>query len=74
MSGTTIFLLLLVGLPLAMMFMRGGAGGMGCGMGHSRSATHDHGTETALRDDGAQKAAAATPSVAERQERHRGCC
>ena len=74
MSGTTIFLLLLVGLPLAMMFMRRGAGGMGCGMGHSSSATHDQGTETALRDDGAQEAVAATTSGAEKQDRHRGCC
>lgn len=53
-SGTLIFLLLVVGVPLAMMLMhRGGhgAGGMGgCGMGHGGhghgGAGHgDHGSE-----------------------------
>lgn len=47
-SGTLLFLLLLVGAPLAMMLMHrgghGGHGGMGggCGMGHSRHDTAGH--------------------------------
>ena len=46
MSATTLlFLLLLIGLPLAMMIThRGGAGGMGgCGMGHGGHGHDDRG-------------------------------
>ena len=57
MSSSTIFLLLIIGVPLAMVFMhRGGhshgsgnggtGGGMGgCGGGHNHGGGHDHDTK-----------------------------
>lgn len=41
MSGSTLFVILLVGLPLLMVLMhRGGHSGMGCGMGHGGHGSH----------------------------------
>jgi hypothetical protein len=81
MSGSTLFFIVLVGLPLAMMFMRrAGHSGMGCGMGHG------HDQPTPGSDDNEQKALLGPPGglsgtpvpvpvpVAREERKHRGCC
>jgi hypothetical protein len=79
MSGSTLFFIILVGLLLAMMFMRrGGHSGMGCGMGHG------HDQQTPGSDDNEQKTLLGPPGtlsstpvpvpVPREERKHRGCC
>jgi hypothetical protein len=88
MSGSTLFFIILVGLPLAMMFMRrGGHSGMGCGMGHGgqghEGQGHDQdspGTDGTNQQKpllGPPGALSGTPvpgPVPREERKHRGCC
>lgn len=88
MSGNTLFILLLVGLPLLMMLMhRGGHSGMGCGMGHGghgNQSGHEHGSGNPRERDtgepetkpllGPPGTGGGSPRpVAHKEHRHRGC-
>ena len=83
MSSSTLFIILLVGLPLLMMLMhRGGHSGMGCGMGHSHDGNaHKDGArepDTGERETkpllGPPGTASGTPApVPSEKPRHRGC-
>ena len=86
MSGSTLFFIVLVGLPLAMMFMRrSGRSGMGCGMGHGSQDYEGHdkqspGTSDAeqqkplLGPPGTLSGTPVTGPVPREERKHRGCC
>ena len=89
MSGTTLFLVLLVGLPLLMVFTHRGGGhsGMGCGMGHGghgNQSGHEHGNGTPReRDTGEPEAkpllgppgtGGSSPQPVAREEQHHRSC
>ena len=84
MGSSTLFIILLVGLPLLMMLMhRGGHSGMGCGMGHTGQNGHEHGDDARQANTGEQgkkpllgppgTANGAPAPVVSEEHRHRGC-
>ena len=86
MSGSTLFFIVLVGLPLAMMFMRrGGHSGMGCGMGHGSPGHEGHDQPSPDTSDAEQQKPLLGPPgtlsgtpvpvpVPPEERKHRGCC